>query len=55
MFKPFKLIDLSILSDKEIEQHGIAALFEMLLKHHDTKHYTTCWRIWLNLICLKKH
>ena len=37
MFKPFKLIDLSVLSDKEIEQHGIAALFEMLLKHHDTK------------------
>ena len=25
MFKPFKLIDLSVLSDEEIEQHGIAA------------------------------
>ena len=37
MFKPFQLIDLSIMSDAVIEQHGIAALFETLLKHHQTK------------------
>ena len=37
MFKPFKLVDLSVMNDQEIEQHGLAALFEMLLKHHNTK------------------
>ena len=37
MFKPFKLVDLSVMNDQEIAQHGLAALFEMLLKHHNTK------------------
>ena len=32
IFKPFQLIDLTILSDAEISQHGIAALFETLLR-----------------------
>ncbi len=33
LFKPFYLIDLTVLSDDEIEQHGKAALMEFLLKH----------------------
>lgn len=31
--KPFQLIDLTVLSDEEIEQHGLANVLEMLLKH----------------------
>jgi len=40
-FKPFTLIDLTILSDEEITQHGLAALMEMLLKHCRAKNFLT--------------
>ncbi len=53
MFKPFKLIDLSVLSDQEIKQHGVAALFEMLLKHHETKQLYKLFEDLINLGLLK--
>ena len=34
LFQPFHLIDLTILSEEEIQQHGLAALMEMLFKHY---------------------
>ncbi len=34
MFRPFQLIDLTILSDDEIAEHGLVAVMEMLMKHH---------------------
>ena len=37
MFKPFRLIDLTVLSDEVIQQHGLAALMEMLFKHYTTR------------------
>ncbi|WP_342220778.1 Rpn family recombination-promoting nuclease/putative transposase [Rickettsiella endosymbiont of Miltochrista miniata] len=43
-FKPFKLIDLTILSDEEISQHGLAALLEMLFKHHRSKQFLSIMR-----------
>lgn len=36
-FKPFTLIDLTILSDEEISQHGLASLMEMLFKHTELR------------------
>ncbi len=33
VFKPFSLIDLTILSEETIRQHGVASLMEMLLKY----------------------
>ncbi|WP_235776166.1 Rpn family recombination-promoting nuclease/putative transposase [Rickettsiella massiliensis] len=43
MFKPFKLIDLTIFSDEEISQH-VAALMEMLFKHHRAKNFMVIMR-----------
>lgn len=40
-FKPFRLIDLTILSDEQIMQGGVAALMEMLLKHSRAKDFLT--------------
>ena len=37
MFLPFRLVDVSAMSDEEITQHGVAALFEMLIKHYRSK------------------
>lgn len=34
MFKPFKLIDLTVMEDSEIEGHGLASFMELLFKHH---------------------
>lgn len=31
--KPFRLVDLTVLSDEEIEKHGLASVMETLLKH----------------------
>lgn len=42
-FKPFKLIDLTILSDEEIQQHGLAGLMEMLFKHYRTKNFLSIY------------
>jgi len=33
MFKNFKLIDLTVMSEEEIQQHGLATLMETLFKH----------------------
>ena len=49
-FKPFILIDLTILSDEEIAQHGLAALMEMLLKHSRAKNFVTRLKKSLGLI-----
>jgi len=35
--QPFKLIDLTVMDDEQIQQHGLAALFQMLIKHHADK------------------
>jgi predicted transposase/invertase (TIGR01784 family) len=43
-FKPFKLIDLTILSDEEISQHGLISLMEMLFKHHRAKNFLSIMR-----------
>ena len=43
-FKPFKLIDLTVLSDQEIELHGLAALMEMLFKHSRAKNFLTIFK-----------
>ncbi|BBB15366.1 transposase [Candidatus Rickettsiella viridis] len=43
-FKPFKLIDLTVLSDDEISQHGLAALMEMLFKHQRDKNFLSIMR-----------
>lgn len=34
MFRPFQLVDLTVLSDDEIKQHGLVAVMEVLMKHH---------------------
>ncbi len=39
VFKPFILIDLTTLSEEEIEKHGLVALMEMLLKHSRAKDF----------------
>ncbi len=44
MFKPFTLIDLTVLSDEEIKEHGLAALMEALLKHSRDKKFLTILR-----------
>jgi predicted transposase/invertase (TIGR01784 family) len=36
-FKPFTLVDLTVLPDEEIKTHGVASLMEMLLKHSRDK------------------
>lgn len=41
IFKPFTLIDLTVLSDDELAQDGFAFLMEMLLKHSRTKNFLT--------------
>ncbi len=33
MFQPFQLIDLTVMTDEEIEKHGYAALMQFLFKH----------------------
>jgi predicted transposase/invertase (TIGR01784 family) len=43
-FKPFKLIDLTVLSDEEISQHGLVSLMEMLFKHHRAKNFLSIMR-----------
>jgi predicted transposase/invertase (TIGR01784 family) len=43
-FKPFRLIDLTVLSDEEISQHGLAALMEMLFKHQRDKDFLSIMR-----------
>jgi predicted transposase/invertase (TIGR01784 family) len=43
-FKPFTLIDLTVLSDEEIFQHGLAALMEMLFKHQRDKNFLLVMR-----------
>jgi predicted transposase/invertase (TIGR01784 family) len=43
-FKPFKLIDLTILSDEEISQHGLVSLMEMLFKHHRARNFLSIMR-----------
>ncbi len=43
-FKPFKLIDLTALSDEEISQHGLVALMEMLFKHQRDKNFLSIMR-----------
>ena len=43
-FKPFKLIDLTVLSDEEISQHGLLSLMEMLFKHHRDKNFLSIMR-----------
>ncbi|WP_010597575.1 Rpn family recombination-promoting nuclease/putative transposase [Rickettsiella massiliensis] len=43
-FKPFKLIDLTVLLDKDIARHGLAALMEMLFKHHRAKNFMSIMR-----------
>lgn len=39
IFKPFTLIDLTVLSDDELAQDGLAFLMEMLLKHARAKNF----------------
>ncbi len=41
IFKPFTLIDLTVLSDDELAQDGLAFLMEMLLKHSRAKNFLT--------------
>lgn len=41
VFKPFTLIDLTILSDEELAKDGSAYLIEMLLKHNRAKNFLT--------------
>lgn len=36
-FQPLKLIDLTVMDDQTLEQHGLVALMELLLKHHSDK------------------
>ncbi|WP_339050828.1 Rpn family recombination-promoting nuclease/putative transposase [Rickettsiella endosymbiont of Xylota segnis] len=43
-FKPFKLIDLTILSDEEIKSHGLVGLMEMLFKHQRDKNFLSIMR-----------
>ena len=35
--QPFKLINLTVMDDEQIQKHGLAALFQMLIKHHSDK------------------
>jgi len=41
VFKPFLLIDLTVLSDEQLLQDGLAFLMEMLLKHSRAKNFLT--------------
>lgn len=41
VFKPFLLIDLTVLSDEELSKDGPAYLMEMLLKHSRAKNFLT--------------
>ncbi|MES2998001.1 MAG: Rpn family recombination-promoting nuclease/putative transposase [Pseudomonadota bacterium] len=43
-FKPFRLIDLTVLSDEEIETHGLVGLMEMLFKHQRDKNFLSIMR-----------
>lgn len=43
-FKPFKLIDLTVLSDEEIKTHGLVGLMEMLFKHQKDKNFLSIMR-----------
>ena len=43
-FKPFKLIDLTVLSDEEIKTHGLVGLMEMLFKHQRDKNFLSIMR-----------
>jgi predicted transposase/invertase (TIGR01784 family) len=42
--KPFKLIDLTVLSDEEIKTHGLVGLMEMLFKHQRNKNFLSFMR-----------
>ncbi len=44
VFKPFTLIDLTVLSDDELTKDGPAYLMEMLLKHARAKNFLTILR-----------
>ncbi len=39
VFKPFRLIDLTIFSQEALEKHGLAAVMEILLKHYQAKDF----------------
>jgi len=41
VFKPFTLLDLTVLSDDELAKDGLAFLMEMLLKHSRTRNFLT--------------
>ncbi|TLY47051.1 MAG: transposase [Gammaproteobacteria bacterium] len=43
-FRPFKLIDLTVLSDEEIKTHGLVGLMEMLFKHQRDKNFLSIMR-----------
>ena len=36
-FQPMKLIDLTVMDDETLQEHGLNALMELLLKHHSDK------------------
>jgi predicted transposase/invertase (TIGR01784 family) len=42
--KPFTLIDLTVLSDEEIQKHGLVGLMEMLFKHQRDKNFLSTLR-----------
>ncbi len=39
LFQPFNLIDLTVLSEKTIQQHGTAALMELLFQQYHAKDF----------------
>ncbi|GFN45426.1 Rpn family recombination-promoting nuclease/putative transposase [Candidatus Regiella insecticola] len=41
--KPFQLIDLTVMSDEEINQHGLASVMEMLFKHYRQRQSPLSW------------
>jgi len=53
-FKPFKLIDLTVLTDEAISRHGLAAMMEMLFKHYRAKNFLTVLREILKISGIKE-
>ncbi|WP_342221909.1 Rpn family recombination-promoting nuclease/putative transposase [Candidatus Fukatsuia endosymbiont of Tuberolachnus salignus] len=41
--KPFQLIDLTVMSDEEINRHGLASVMEILFKHYREKQSPLTW------------
>ncbi|EFL91982.1 transposase [Candidatus Regiella insecticola LSR1] len=41
--KPFQLIDLTVMSDEEINQHGLASVMEILFKHYRQRQSPFSW------------